>query len=254
MPIFVLCSQFLDGSHVLSLLIKLMLVVIGIYWAGDATDQNPKIKGAIALIESGYGSFNDRLKHTRIQEGLKWLRKIYGWAAITIMVAFFFLGRWVNESLGFVLSIIFFASFWGWFSIRWSTEHKKELAEFTPLIIGVLGPLLIGILDLINGTSLTNAIADLFYIPASAMELNVPRVGNPVVIGGTISAICALSLAVLYLLTWLLVVPIVFASVALIALPIWFARLIDLFTPKKPFPGFLIMIIVALTILDWAVS
>ncbi|WP_112662788.1 hypothetical protein [Microvirga flavescens] len=242
------------GAYVLSLSFKLTITFFGIYGMGSMARQNPKIDAAIALIESGYGSFNDRLKRASIQEGLNGLKKAYGWAAVTALVAFFIFRRSIeaDKPSHLILSVAFLASFFGWFSIRWSTEHKKELAEFKPLIMGLFGPLVLGIVDLLYETHWVNIFADPFYIAASAGGFNLPRIDNHAILGGIVSAIFAVSLAVMYLLTWLLVAPIAFASVALIALPIWFARLVDLVAPKKAFPGFVIIILIAATLWDWA--
>lgn len=240
--------------RIFDLLVALTTAFVAIYGMGSVARQNTKVDEALTLIECGYGSFNDRLKRACVHEGLKSLRKVYGWATVIVVVAFFILGRGVeaNKALGSVLSIAFVASFLGWFSIQWSTEHKKELAKSAPLVVIALGPLILGVFDFFSGTSWINTSAEPFYIAMAGTGLNIPHIENPAVLGGIISAIFAISLAIFYLLTWLLVVPIAFASIALIALPIWFAKVVDLIAPKKAFPGFIMIVTVVLILWEWA--
>ncbi|MGO4574100.1 hypothetical protein [Microvirga sp. 2TAF3] len=242
------------GLHIFDLLIALLTAFVAIYGMGSAARQHTKVDEVLTLIECGYGSFNNRLKRASIHEGLKSLKKVYGWATVIVVVAFFILGRSVeaNKALGSVLSVAFVATFLGWFSIQWSTEHKKELAKSAPLVLAALGPLVIGAIDFVSGTSWINTSAEPFYTLMAGIGLNVPHVNNPAVLGGIISAIFAVSFAIFYLLTWLIVAPIAFASVALIALPIWFAKVVDLIAPKKAFPGFIMIVTVALALWEWA--
>lgn len=229
----------------LKLLLNIVQIFIGIYWAGEVARQNPKVDSFVAQLESGYEKFNLGLNDTKIVEGLAALRRIYGWLAVATIIFFFAFSRFFAGSprLGYLWSLSFIVSLFGWFSIKWCLDHKKTVSEFGPQIaLIVFGPLLMGVFDLLMGTPFTQILSG----PIQAMpnpwgdQLSLPA--NPIGFGAVLSLVLAVFFAIYYSVTWLLTAPAAFGSAILIAIPVFLARFVQAVWPRKPFFGFTVLL------------
>jgi len=66
----------------MKLLLHLIQILIGIYWAGAVARENKTVDKLIKVIEGGYSEFNDKLKSTSLDNGLSKLQSFYGWSSI----------------------------------------------------------------------------------------------------------------------------------------------------------------------------
>jgi hypothetical protein len=64
---------------------------------------------------------------------------------------------------------------------------------------------------------------------------------HPVVQGGVISAFLLCWFLLSCAVSWLFAVPVTFSSACVVALPIWFARLVNAIAPQQNFYGFTII-------------
>ncbi|KVQ66899.1 hypothetical protein [Burkholderia territorii] len=215
-------------------------ILIGFYWAGDMARQNQKINDFVAYLEDGYGNFNDRLRDIRVIEGLNSLKKFYLYISIASIVTFFIIPKIVgpNHFLSGYLSSIGMASLFGWFSIKWCMDHKNAITGMRPQVgLMIFGPVILGVFDVIFGTSFMATLSQPLYKIATLVGINVPHLTNPVVIGGCLSLVFAIFFLVYYMLTWLVAAPAAFLSAALVLLPVAAARLIHTVAPRKAFVG-----------------
>ena len=213
----------------LKLLLTLVQIIIGFYWAGDMARQNPRIDALVTHLENGYGNFNEKLKDAKIIGGLSALRSFYGWLAVAAFSLFFVLPKVIDPSPNFFgfLSLVGLGSVFGWFSIKWCLNHRKTVREFgSQVSLMVFGPILIGAFDLLLQTPFTQILAEGFYRIPLPFGWEVPHLTNPIAIGGAISLLFAVFFGLYYIITWLLTVPAAFASATIILLPVLLARFI----------------------------
>ncbi|MCP1633215.1 hypothetical protein [Kerstersia gyiorum] len=171
---------------------NLLAVLISVYWVGEKTRKNPRIDAFLSAIEGNYSRLNSRLEDATIVSGLRFLRQFYGWASIFLFACLFVFQRFSQPSPKNFLSLFWVCgfAFIGWFSIKWVTEHKNTINEFSKnnaLII--FGPLLMSIFDLIFHTSFTEILLISFQQAAAVLHFNIPDTSNPLAIGGAVSLV-----------------------------------------------------------------
>ncbi|MBA5637755.1 hypothetical protein H3H37_11890 [Duganella sp. LX20W] len=235
----------------LKLILTLVQIIIGFYWAGDMARQNPKIDALVTHLEGGYGSFNEKLKSAKIVESLSVLRNFYGWVAVVAFLLFIVLSKIIGPNPNFLgyLSPVGIGSVFGWFSIKWCLEHRKTVREFgSQASLFVFGPILLGAFDLLLHTQFTQILAEGFYRIPLPLGWEVPHLTNPIAISGVISLLFATFFGLYYILTWLFTVPAAFASAVIILLPVLLARFIHAVAPRKPFVGFTFVLFTAVTL------
>lgn len=235
----------------LKVLLTSVQIIIGFYWAGDMARQNPRVDALVTHLESGYGSFNEKLKDAKIVEGLSMLRSFYGWAAVAAFSMFFVLPRVIGPNPNFFgfLSLVGLGSFFGWFSIKWCLDHRKTVREFgSQVSLMIFGPILIGVFDLLLHTPFTQILAEGFYRLPLPFGWEAPHITNPIAIGSAISLLFAAFFFLYYIITWLLTAPTAFASVAIVLLPVLLARFIHAVAPRKPFVGFTFVLFTAVSL------
>lgn len=237
----------------LKLILSLTQIIIGIYWAGDAARQNPKINAFVEQLELGYGEFNQRIRSTQIAKGLSALKKIYGWLSILSFGAFVFAGKFIEptQNIGLILSMSFFFSFFGWFSLKWCTEHRKAINEYGPMTAFIVfSPLLMSAFDSLAGTPFTKILSEPFYSFPLPAGLELPHFNDPIAIGAVASLLLAAFFAFYYAITWIISAPAAFLSVSIIALPVAMARFIHVIAPRKAFFGLTVVIFTLATLLQ----
>lgn len=235
----------------LKLTLSLIQILIGIYWAGDVARQNPKIDAFVAQLEDGYGAFNQRLQGIRIGDGLIVLRRIYGWTAVAAAMLFFVLGRYLGQNPVFrtFWSTAFFVSFFGWFSIRWCTEHKRAVSDYGPQVaLFVFGPLLMGAFDILMGTPFVQILMEPLNRVPNPWGWTIQQPANSIALGAVLSAFLAVFFAVYYVITWVFAAPAAFVSALVVALPVALARFVYVIAPRKAFFGLTAVVLTLATL------
>lgn len=178
------------------------------------------------------------------------LRKLYGAIAIAAFALFFVFPKVIGPSVQVagLLSTAGLTSIFAWLSIKWCLSHKKAAAEFgSQVALLVFGPLVLGIADLVLKTPFTQALVEPLYRMPPPFGIMIPHFTNPLAIGVMFSLVFACVTAALYVVMWVAALPTTAASVALVLLPVVFARFIHLFAPRKAFMGFAIVLAVIAT-------
>jgi hypothetical protein len=222
----------------LKIFLTLLAVLISVYWVGEKARRNPNIDAFLTAIEGNYSKLNERLEDSTTIKGLRFLRKFYGWFSIILFAGLFAVIRFSqpNPTSTLLIFSIFAFSFMGWFSIKWVTEHKNTVAEFSrenALII--FAPLILGIVDVLFGTLFMEVLVLPLHQAPMALHLNIPEISNPLAIGGIISLILIVFIGFYYLLTWCVTVPVFLISVFAVLLPIKIARLLAAIDRKNTF-------------------
>lgn len=225
--------------------LSVIQILIGIYWAGDAARQNPKIDAFVAQLEGGYGAFNRQLQDVKIRDGLAVLRKLYGWLAIAATVMFFVAVRLAGPKTAFgtIWSAAFCMTVFGWFSIKWCMDHKKTVFEQGPHVaLLVFSPFLMAAFDVLMGTHLMQILTEPLNRTPGPWSWSIPRSTHPMITGAILSAVTAGVFAVYYALIWVFAAPVAFCSAVLIGLPVALARFIHVIAPQKAFFGLTVVI------------
>ncbi|GAA5031074.1 hypothetical protein GCM10025794_13190 [Massilia kyonggiensis] len=116
------------------------------------------------------------------------------------------------------------------------------------MALPVFGPVVLGVMDYMFGTSITQAVANGFYELPLPFIRELPHLTNPMVIGTIISLLFAAFFAVYYLLTWLLAAPIAIMSAMVVLLSVMLARFVHTLAPRKPFIGLTFVLFAAATV------
>ncbi|MCP1680288.1 hypothetical protein [Kerstersia gyiorum] len=232
---------------------NLLAVLISVYWVGEKTRKNPRIDAFLSAIEGNYSRLNSRLEDATIVSGLRFLRQFYGWASIFLFACLFVFQRFSQPSPKNFLSLFWVCgfAFIGWFSIKWVTEHKNTINEFSKnnaLII--FGPLLMSIFDLIFHTSFTEILLISFQQAAAVLHFNMPDTSNPLAIGGAVSLVLFGFFCFYYLLAWAVAVPVFMFSVFAVVLPIRFARALAQIDRNNTFFWFTVFVMSVISLLQ----
>jgi len=225
--------------------LSVIQILIGIYWAGDAARQNPKIDAFVAQLEGGYGAFNRQLQDVKIRDGLVVLRKLYGWLAIAATVMFLVAARFVGPKtvLGTFWSAAFCMTVFGWFSIKWCMEHKKTVFEQgAHVALLVFSPFLMAVFDVLMGTHSMQILTESFNRTPGPWSWSIALNSHPMIAGAILSAVLAIFFAVYYAIIWIFAAPVAFCSTVLIGLPVALARFINVIAPQKAFFGLTVVV------------
>ncbi len=205
------------------------------------------------LIEEGYTRFNLKLKDSSFAVALRRLKTFYAWlttAAIGTILIFSQLFRELSLVVALTVTYIFLFSSFSWFSIKWCTEHKKMLKQVAPLVIMlILTPFLMSLLYLLDPAVSNPFIASGLNQLATSFGFKFFVSLHPVVQGGISSVFILCWFVLCYVVSWLFAVPIAFCSVFVVALPVWFARLVDTIAPKQNFFGFTVVVYFVVSLL-----
>ena len=218
--------------------LTLLTALISIYGFGRAIRHNKKLDEIISAVEGGYFRLNKRLGEASVLGGLSLLRNYYGWVSGAAFVTFLVIG-WIwraPSEFAFWVGCIFLASFLGWFSIDWVIDHRRAVREFSKNnAFLVVGPLLLGVLDLMAGSRIAHALMQPLSQFASAAGIGLLDVANPIAAGGIVSLLVLVAFGFYYVFAWLLAAPLFAVSVFIVLLPIRFARFLAALDPANPF-------------------
>lgn len=235
----------------LKIFLTLLVILISVYWVGEKARRNPKIDAFLSAIEGHYSKLNERLEDATTMNGLRFLRKFYGWISVFLFVGLYAIQRFSQPNSTNILPLFwgFGFTFMGWFSIKWVIDHKNTISEFSrnnALI--VFGPLLLGVFDMIFDTPFTEILAFPFQQIATTLHFYVPEILNPLAIGSAVSLVFLIFFAFYYLLTWAVTVPVFLVSVFAVVLPIQFARLLAAIDRKNTFFWFTVFLMIVISV------
>lgn len=235
----------------LKISLTLLVVLISVYWVGEKAKRNPKIDAFLSAIEGHYSKLNSRLEDATTISGLRFLRRLYGWASVLFFVCFFAFQRFSQPSPTSFLSLfwVFGFAFMGWFSISWVIDHKKTIGEFSKnTVLLIFGPLLMGVFDVLFYTKFTEILLIPFQQVSVALRFNMPEISNPLAIGGAVSLVFLVFIGFYYLLTWVVTVPVFMASVFAVVLPIRFARVLAKIDRNNTFFWLTVFVMIVISI------
>jgi hypothetical protein len=236
----------------LKIALTLLTVLISVYWVGEKARRNPKINEFLSAIEGHYSRLNSRLEDATTISGLRFLRRLYGWAAVFLFVCLFVFQRFSEPSPTSLLSLfwVFGFAFMGWFSIKWVIDHKNTIDEFSKNnALMIFGPLLTGVFDFIFHTHFTEILLAPFQQAAATLHFNIPEISSPLAIGAAVSLVFLVFFGFYYLLTWAVTVPVFMISVFAVVLPIRLARFLAKIDRNNTF--FWLSVIVMLVVSVW---
>lgn len=235
----------------LKIALTLLVVLISVYWVGEKARRNPKIDVFLAAIEGQYSKLNNRLEDATTISGLRFLRRVYGWASVFLFACLFAVQRFSQQSSANFLALfwVFAFTFMGWFSIKWVIDHKNTIGEFSRNnALMIFGPLLMGVFDLAFDTRFMEILLLPFQQTATTLHLNLPELSNPLAIGGAISLIILAFFGIYYLLTWAVTVPVFMISVFAVVFPIKFARVLAQIDRNNTFFWFTVFLMIVISI------
>lgn len=235
----------------LKIALTLLVVLISIYWVGEKARRNTKIDAFLSAIEEHYSSLNDKLEDATVVNGLRFLRKLYGWASVFLFVCLFLVQRFFLEnSVSFLPLFWFFSfSFMGWFSIKWVIDHKSAVSEFSRNnALMIFGPLFIGVFDLVFHTPFTGFFLLPLQQSAAALHLNFLDISNPLAIGGSVSLIFLAFFCFYYVINWTVTAPVFLVSVFAVVLPIKLARLLAKIDRNNTFFWFTVFVMFVVSV------
>jgi hypothetical protein len=235
----------------LKLILSLLIAVISIYWVGEKARRNPKINNFLNVVEGKYSKLNEILEDATVISGLKYLQKLYGWISIFIPVLFFVFNKifHLDKDLTIYVFWVFSFSFMGWISIRWVLDHKKAVKEMSKNnLLFVFIPILLGLLAFLFDSTIMNILMYPIYELVGKLHMQLPQINNPILIGCLISLMFASFFAFYYALTWVVSIPMFFASVLVVLLPIRFARLLAAIDRQNTFFWFSVFVLIVSTV------
>jgi tetrahydromethanopterin S-methyltransferase subunit B len=217
--------------------LTVIVVFISLYWVGERVRLNPKIDAFLSSVEGRYTKLNELMEDVTVREGLFLLRKFYGWASVGLFIAMLIIMKSSLVGIEYVLPSFWLFSFFfmGWFSIDWVADHRKKVSELSKnnsfaFFAIILGPLLMGVSDLISHTLFTSRLFFPLYPPLhqilSPLDVDIPVTSNPLIIGCIISLMFMAFWVFLYLMGWIFATPVFAFSVVSVALPVKFARML----------------------------
>jgi hypothetical protein len=235
----------------MKLFLLILQILIGLYFAGSAVRQNRKIDDIVKLLESGYSSFNRKLKNSKIPDGIIFLKRIYGYGAISIFIFFFIFGRFFrqNSNILGIISIGFIVTFFCWFSIEWCLQHKHALKRNYPhAILFIFSPMLMALIDFAFGTPFNELFIELLRPLIVLLGIEQIELINPIAIGGIFSIILIFAFLIFYITTWVFAIPFAFMSIVIISSPVLFARFIHTIAPEKNFVGLTMLVFIVVSL------
>lgn len=224
--------------------------LLGVYLAGELARQNGKVNAFISQIENNYETWNERIRHLDIKKAVIFLKKIYAIISITITIAFFLTYHYFPEykemNDHFSMVAVFFIFLW--VTLQWYTEDKK-ISDFKyQFFIFIASPLIMGFCDFFTGSNFIQEMAKIYSTMANGLGFNPPLTGGPIYLGLMMAVFGFILIAVQYIYTAIISYPVAMLSIAIVAFPIYFARIVHGFNPKKSFAGFAVITLFIVTV------
>lgn len=223
-----------------------IMILSGLYLAGELVLQNSTILKIVRIIEKKYKNFNDFIKDSLV---IDLLLKLKGVSKIIALISFLILLFFSKSNNSFIkyLSFVFLFSCYAWTSISWVTNHKNEISKLInkELVLFMFSPIILLFLDYIIGTNSLLMLDEVIrrqFTFFNLIELSSDFYNIKVALVYTFSMM--LMILMYYLLIWLITLP-VFISIFLILKGIiHFFKMIDKCFPKKPFVGIVVLLFI----------
>lgn len=233
--------------------ITILQILVGVYFLGNAIRQNPKFDAFLLIVENGYGGINDKLKDTRIREGVYKLGLMYGFLSFLAFLMLFLTPYVASQSepyflmcsAGFIIGLI------GWSSISWCLQHRKMLLENTWFWwLMPIFPFFLAFLEKQTGISILWCPLDSLFKLLNSMGVYIEL---PTSVWSQAFIFCAILIVfmlVQYLVMWCISIPVLIITILMVLLIVFFARLVNLIAPKTAFYGFMVILFVALILVQ----
>lgn len=234
-------------------IVTTLQVLVGVYFMGNISRQNPKFKAFIVVLEDGYGNLNNKIKDARLTEGIVFLQLIYGFVAITSAIMFFLIAYALpeQENVKFLCSMGFVFGFIGWTSISWCMQHRKAISENTwVFLLMVVSPFVMALLEKQYGISLIRYTLEPLFHLFKTMGFNIDLPKGIWSQAGVLSCVLLVVVLMQYIFSWILSIPVLLITIFIVISMIYFARLVNLIAPEKSFPGFMIILFILLTVVQ----
>jgi len=225
------------------------MVLGGTYLAGSLARQNPQVDEFVKTIEFKYAAFNTKLSSFDIRQGLTALKKIYGWLAAIFAITFIIFAKFSTQpnQISKWLSFITIALLFAWISIKWCMNHKDELSQHrNTVLMVVFSPIFIGLLEHFQLISYTEHLRSTLASHSIFEHYSISFPSSALGFAASISLIIFSGFILYYVIMWVLTTPVALVSILAIALPVKFARLINVYAPEVPFAGLVIFLMAIL--------
>lgn len=234
-------------------IITTLQILVGIYFMGNIARQNPKFKAFIHVLEDGYGSVNNKVKDARLKEGIAFLQLIYGFVAIASAILFFVTAYAVpeQEKVKFICSMGFVFGFIGWASVSWCMQHRKAISENVWIFgLMVISPFAMALLERQSGVSMLGfTLQPLFHI-INGIGFHLEPPTSIWSQAGILSCMLLFVVLMQYVFNWMLSIPVLLLTIAIVILMIYFARFVNVIAPDKSFSGLMMILFVLLTVVQ----
>ncbi|MDK4218044.1 hypothetical protein [Pantoea agglomerans] len=218
--------------------------ILTVYLAGELARQNAKINALISQVEDNYDTWNERIRNLDVKKSTIYLKKIY--AAISIVLTIFFLiaSHYFPEcrAMNGYLSMVSIFFIFLWVTLQWYTVDKGVSAFKYQFFIFIVSPLLMAFCDFFSGSKFVHEMAKIYYTIAYQFGFNPPLIDDPIYLGLIMAAFGFVMIALQYVYTAMISYPVAIFSIAIVAAPIYFARIVHGFNPNKSFSGFALII------------
>lgn len=92
------------------------------------------------------------------------------------------------------------------------------------------------------GSKFVHEMAKIYYTIAYQFGFNPPLIDDPIYLGLIMAAFGFVMIALQYVYTAMISYPVAIFSIAIVAAPIYFARIVHGFNPNKSFSGFALIV------------
>jgi hypothetical protein len=235
----------------MKLFLTLIAALSGLYLAGDMIRQNQKLDALLSTAENFYSVLNRKLLTANIVSGLRVLQRLYGFLAVVLLIIFVLgsLYGWQNSAWKAMVATSLIFALIAWFSILWCLDHKRVVSAALPnAALFVVGPLAIGLMDLLLGSNFTSIFASQISQLLQTLHVSGQLPSNPVATGAITAAMFAVFWLLQYMLAWFLCFPFSLMALIIAATILSLAKAIDTFAPKKPFVGLVAFLFLASTL------
>lgn len=234
-------------------LVNIGLILVGVYLAGNFARQNPKFDAFLVVIEDGYDGLNRKIKDANIRQGVILLQRIYGVLAFLSVALFLVIPHVVSVTNIYlektsIFSLVFLAA---WGALSWCLQHKKALKEnSTMALLMIASPFALAFFEVQSGVPLLRAFLKPVYGILPIFNIHIDAGSGVWLLALLLSSLLVIALALQYIASWCIAIPVLFISIFLVLGAIYFARLVNTVAPQKAFFGLMVLAFVILNILQ----
>lgn len=218
--------------------------ILAIYLAGELARQNTKVDAFISQVENNYDTWNERIRNLDVKKATIVLKKIYAVISIVITISFLVSSHFLSEYkiLNGYLSIASIFFIFLWVTLQWYTVDKGVSGFKYQFFIFIISPLVMAAFDFVTGSRFVWEMARIYYTIAYQLGFNPPLIDDPIFLGLIMALFGFVMIVLQYFYTAIISYPVAIFSIAIVATPIYFARIVHGFNPNNSFSGFALII------------